>query len=194
MKVASLDVDGLAATWAGMDARREGIGVPSPAATAQGTIHGVTIEVAYSQPAKRGRDIWGTLVPHDGVWRTGANAATVFTTGGDLVIGGAEVPAGSYSLWSTYSADSQQLILNSETGQWGTAYNADNDFVAVEMTKSELPGGLLERFTISLEETSDGGLLYLDWDHTRFGIISVNPVGYGKSARVRPDVEEALAP
>ena len=168
-KVASLDIDGLAATWAGMDARGEGLGVPSPAATTQGTIQGTTIEIAYSQPAKRGRDIWGTLVPHNGVWRTGANAATIFTTGNDLVIGGAAVPAGSYTLWSTYSEDSQQLIINSETGQWGTAYNAANNFVTVEMTKSELPG-MLERFTISLEETAEGGMLHLDWDDTRFSV------------------------
>jgi len=143
--------------------------VPSPGATAAGTIHGAAIEVSYSQPAKRGRDIWGTLVPHDGVWRTGANAATILTTGSDLVVEGAELPAGSYTLWSTYSEDSQQLIINSETGQWGTAYNPANDFTTVEMTKSELPG-MLERFTISLEETAEGGMLHLDWDDARFSV------------------------
>jgi hypothetical protein len=168
-RVASLDADALATTWAGMDARGEGIGVPSPAATAQGTLHGATTEIAYAQPAKRGRDIWGGLVPHEGVWRTGANAATVFTTDTDLVIGGAAVPAGSYTLWSTYTADSQQLIINSETGQWGTAYNADRDFATVEMSTSSLPS-MLERFTISLEETTDGGMLHLDWDRNRFSV------------------------
>jgi hypothetical protein len=168
-RVAALDVDDLAASWAGMDVSGEGIGVPSPGATAAGTIHGAAIEVSYSQPAKRGRDIWGTLVPHDGVWRTGANAATILTTGSDLVVEGAELPAGSYTLWSTYSEDSQQLIINSETGQWGTAYNAANDFTTVEMTKSELPG-ILERFTISLEETAEGGMLHLDWDDARFSV------------------------
>ena len=168
-RVADLDVDGLAAAWAGMDARGEGIGVPSPGATTVETIHGATLEVAYSRPAKRGRDIWGTLVPHDGVWRTGANAATILTTGSGLVVGGAELPAGSYTLWSTYSEDSQQLIINSETGQWGTAYNAENDFATIEMTKSEL-SGMLERFTISLEETAEGGMLHLDWDDVRFSV------------------------
>jgi hypothetical protein len=103
------------------------------------------------------------------VWRTGANAATILTTGSDLVVEGAELPAGSYTLWSTYSEDSQQLIINSETGQWGTAYNAANDFTTVEMTKSELPG-MLERFTISLEETAEGGMLHLDWDDARFSV------------------------
>ncbi len=168
-RVAELDLDGLAATWAGMDTRGEGIGVPSPAATTQGTVQGVTIEIAYSQPAKRGRDIWGGLVPHGEVWRTGANAATVFTADRDLVIGGANVPAGSYTLWSTYSADTQQLIINSETGQGGTAYNPANDFATVEMSMSSLPE-MLERFTISLEETADGGMLHLDWDRTRFSV------------------------
>ena len=168
-RVATLDVDALASAWAAQDAQGEGIGIASPPAIAEATLHGANIEISYSQPAKRGRDIWGGLVPYGEVWRTGANAATVFTTDQDLVIGGAEVPAGSYTLWSTYTADSQRLIVNQETGQWGTAYNPDNDFQTVEMSRSSLPE-VVERFTISLEETADAGAIHLDWDRTRFSV------------------------
>ncbi len=168
-RVATLDVDALASAWAARDAQGEGIGVASPPATTEANLRGANIEISYSQPAKRGREIWGGLVPYGEVWRTGANAATVFTTDQDLVIGGAEVPAGSYTLWSTYTPDSQQLIINQETGQWGTAYNPDNDFQTVEMSRSSLPE-MVERFTISLEETADAGMLHLDWDGTRFSV------------------------
>ncbi len=168
-RVAALDVDALGSAWAALDARGEGIGVASPPATTQATLHGANIEIAYSQPAKRGREIWGGLVPHGEVWRTGANAATVFTTDQDLVIGGAEVPAGSYTFWSTYTADLQWLIVNHETGQWGTAHNPDNDLHTVEMIQSSLPE-VVERFTISLEETADAGVLHLDWDQSRFSV------------------------
>lgn len=168
-RVATLDVDALASAWAARDAQGEGIGVASPSATTEANLRGANIEISYSQPAKRGREIWGGLVPYGEVWRTGANAATVFTTDQDLVIGGAEVPAGSYTLWSTFTPDSQQLIINQETGQWGTAYNPDNDFQTVEMSRSSLPE-VVERFTISLEETADAGMLHLDWDRTRFSV------------------------
>ena len=168
-RVATLDVDALASAWAARDAQGEGIGVASPSATTEANLHGANIEISYSQPAKRGREIWGGLVPYGEVWRTGANAATVFTTDQDLVIGGAEVPAGSYTLWSTFTPDSQQLMINQETGQWGTAYNPDNDLQTVEMSRSSLPE-VVERFTISLEETADAGMLHLDWDGTRFSV------------------------
>ena len=168
-RVEMLDVDALASEWAARDAQGEGIGVASPAAVTAGALLGANIEIAYAQPAKRGREIWGGLVPYGEVWRTGANAATVFTTDRDLVIGGAEVPAGSYTLWSTFTPDSQQLIINQETGQWGTAHNPDNDFQTVEMSRSSLPE-VVERFTISLEETADAGMLHLDWDTTRFSV------------------------
>jgi len=158
-----LSMDSLASRWAAMDARGEGLGVPSPGATTTATVDGTSIEVRYSQPAVRGREIWGGLVPWDEVWRTGANAATHFTTDRDLRLGELLVPAGSYTLWSTYTPDSAHLIVNRQTDQWGTQYDPAQDLGRVEMERTALDTPV-ERFTISIEEDE----LRLEWAETRF--------------------------
>lgn len=164
-----LDVPILAVDFAARDARGEGLGVPSPAATATTAIGGARIEVAYSQPAKRGRKIWGGLVPYGEVWRTGANSATLFTTDSDLILRDRRVPAGSYTLWTLFTESSQELIVNRQTGQWGTEYDESRDFARIPMTVEPL-GQVAERFTISFQETRMGGVMHLDWDKTRFSV------------------------
>jgi hypothetical protein len=168
-QVSPLDLAGLAAEFAARDARGEGLGVLSPTETVQATIDGANFTVVYSRPAKRGREIWGGLVPHSEVWRTGANAATEFTTDRDLEIGGAQVPAGSYTLFSIFSPESAQLIINRQTGQWGTMYDEAQDLVRINLTPETLPESV-ERFTISIEPSGDEGVLQLIWDRTRFSV------------------------
>jgi len=166
---AEIDLDARAAAWAAADARGEGMGVASPGATETATVHGATLEIAYSQPAKRGREIWGGLVPHGEVWRTGANAATMFSTNRDLRLGDLDVPAGSYTLWSIYDESGGQLIVNKQTGQWGTQYDPEQDLGRVPMERSELAEPV-ERFTFRIEETPEGGVIHLDWDRTRWSV------------------------
>lgn len=161
------DFAALAARWAADDVAGNGFGVPSPAAVAKAEVHGTTLEIDYSQPATRGRDIWGYLVPYGQIWRTGANAATQLIVDGDLVFGDHVLEAGTYTLWSTYRADGQELIVNEQTGQWGTAYDGDYDLFRVPMTRSAAPEHT-ERFVIEIEETPEGGLIHLVWDETRF--------------------------
>jgi hypothetical protein len=168
-RVGDVDFASLASDFAARDARGEGMGVASPTETVDAAVAGASMEVVYSRPAKRGREIWGGLVPFDEVWRTGANAATSFTTDRDLEIGGVMVPAGSYTLWSVYTPESAQLIINSQTGQWGTAYDAEQDFARVDLMMETLPESM-ERFTIEIEETDEGGMLHLTWDTTRYSI------------------------
>src|SRR5271165_2225045 len=83
---------------------------------------GKTVTVDYSRPSMRNRKIFGGLVPYDQVWRTGANAATSLKTDVDLNIGGTKVPAGSYTVYTIPGMSSWQLIINKQTGQWGTKY------------------------------------------------------------------------
>lgn len=164
-RAASLDMDALASDWAARDAMGEGLGVPSPAATTTASVGGVGVEIRYSQPARRGREIWGGLVPYGEVWRTGANAATHLTVDGDVTIGDLEVPAGTYTLWSTFTDDSAELIVNRQTDQWGTQYDPDQDLGRVSMTRTELDQPV-ERFTILVQD----GMLTLEWDRTRFSV------------------------
>jgi len=159
----------MAERWAAMDTAGKGIGTPSPGAVVAMSLDGANVEVNYSQPAKRGRAIWGQLVPEGQVWRTGANAATHFSTSSNLDIAGNELPAGTYTLWSIYENGALRLIVNSQTNQWGTLHDPALDLFSAEMTKSEL-GEMAERFTISIEDTDEGGTIHFDWDMNRFSL------------------------
>jgi hypothetical protein len=135
--------------------------------TVSATLVGATLTVVYSRPAKRGREIWGGLVPWNEVWRTGANAATAFSTDRDLEIGDTRVPAGDYTLFSIYTPDSARLIVNEQTGQWGTEYHAGRDLARIDLSRETLSQPV-EQFTISIEAGDAGGALRLAWDGTAF--------------------------
>ena len=127
---------------------------------------GKTVAIQYSRPSMRGREIFGGLVPYDRVWRTGANAATTLKTDVDLNIGGADVPAGSYTLYTLPGKTSWKLIINKQTGQWGTQYSQSQDLARVDMKVSQR-SSTLEQFTISFDMTGgDSATLKLEWDTT----------------------------
>jgi hypothetical protein len=92
---------------------------PSPPATATGKVNGATIKINYSSPSVKGRQIWGSLVPYDKVWRAGANEATIFETDKDIMVEGKALHAGKYSLYAIPGEKEWTIIFNSETGQWG---------------------------------------------------------------------------
>ncbi len=132
---------------------------------------GKTVTVDYSRPSMRNRKIFGGLVPYDQVWRTGANAATSLKTDVDLNIGGTKVPAGSYTLYTLPGMSSWQLIINKQTGQWGTKYDQSQDLARIPMQVTQRPSGL-ELFTISFVKTGgDSAVLKLEWENT---IANVN--------------------
>ena len=165
-----VDVVALAADFVDRDRRGEGLGVLSPRAQVESAIGGATVRIAYGRPAKRGRALWGGLVPYDTVWRTGANAATELSTDRDLRVGDFALPAGSYSLWSRFSRDGGQLILNSGTGQWGTAHDPALDLFSVPMTR-ELRSTDVERLTFEISEGHAGnGVISLSWGRTRWSV------------------------
>lgn len=139
----------------------------SPPATASITFaDGKTATINYAQPSMRGRKIFGGLVPYDKVWRTGANAATSLKTDANLNIGGTNVPAGSYTLYTLPGEHSWQLIINKQTGQWGTKYDQSQDLARIPMKVTQRPSAL-EMFTISFDKTGgDSAMLRLEWENT----------------------------
>ena len=164
----NINLEQLASRFAKLDAQGRGMPIASPLDSAMATIDGAHLKIIYSRPSMRGRKIWGSLVPYDTVWRTGANAATEFSTNRDLMIGNTKVPAGTYTLYSIYTPDSGKLIVNSQTGQWGTVYNESRDFARIPMEKSNTD--LHEEFAISID-TSDGkGYIRLAWDTTQYQV------------------------
>lgn len=143
---------------------------PSPPMTAEMTLNGKKVTIKYSAPSMRGRKIMGGLVPFGKVWRTGANEATVLTTETDLMIGNVAVPKGSYTLWTLPGESAWKLIINKQTGQWGTQYDEKQDLARVDMKvgKTSAP---VEQFVISLAAQGKGGVLKMEWENTS---VSVN--------------------
>jgi len=144
---------------------------PSPAAKASCELAGgKSITVDYSSPRARGRKIYGGLVPYGDVWRAGANEATTFVTTSDVMIGGAHVPAGNYTLFAVPNKDKWTLVVSKKTGEWGIPYpGADSDFVRVDMKASTLPSAV-ENFTIAFDKTAHGCTLRMDGETTRASV------------------------
>ncbi len=145
------------------------LGQLSPRDTARATIAGSEVWIDYSRPTRRGRNIFGALEPWDKVWRTGANAATQLNTPVDLVIGGATVPAGKYTLWTLPSPTGWKLIINKQNGQWGTEYHPEQDLVRID-AKSETLATPVEQFVITFEPASAPTTLNFAWDKVRYSV------------------------
>jgi hypothetical protein len=144
---------------------------PSPAASASCDLgSGKAIKTNYSSPRMKGRKIYGDLVPYGQVWRTGANEATTFVASSDVVVGGTNVPAGSYTIFTVPSADKWTLIINKKTGEWGIPYKYESDELArVDMKVSKLSSPA-ENFTISYEKSGNGCTINMDWENTRASV------------------------
>ncbi|HEX2093797.1 MAG TPA: DUF2911 domain-containing protein [Longimicrobiaceae bacterium] len=165
-RVPSLDLDFLAAAFLAREQANGAMGLLSPRDSVRATLGSASLVVDYGRPSRRGRRIFGNVVPWGKVWRAGANAATHLRTDRALVIGGVVVPAGTYTLWTLPSLAGWKLILNRQTGQWGIEYDPERDLVRVEMRVERLPEAV-DQFTIAVEPEGDGGRLVLLWDDTR---------------------------
>ncbi|MFN2397260.1 MAG: DUF2911 domain-containing protein [Gemmatimonadaceae bacterium] len=164
-RVATADIEALVTTFASRDASRA-MGQLSPRDSVSAAVGSGRVTINYGRPFKRGRKVLGGIVPWDTVWRTGANAATGFTTDVDLVMGGVSIPAGKYTLWTIPSQSGWKLVVNKQTGQWGTEYDVKQDLARIEMRRETLAVPV-EQFTISLEPSGSGGVLSMSWDDTR---------------------------
>jgi hypothetical protein len=133
------------------------------------------VAVNYGQPWARGRVVEGGLIPNGSVWRLGANEATAFTTDVNLRIGALSVPKGSYTLFTLWSpAAGMQLIVNKETGQWGTDYKQPSDLGRVPMTARTL-ADTRDALSITLEPaaataTPAGGTIRITWGKSEFSV------------------------
>lgn len=132
-------------------------GAPAPTA--------VTITIDYGQPHARGRSVPAELANSGTVWRTGANVSTTLTTEVDLTIGGRDVPKGSYSIFTIRDGDNYQLIVNQNTGQWGTEYDQSKDLVRIPLRSRALHEAQ-ESLSITLVPAAEPparGVLAISW-------------------------------
>ncbi len=141
----------------------------SPHETVNATVGDAKISIVYGRPytkdPKSGekRKIWGGLVPFGKVWRMGADEATLFTTDKAISIGGTAVAPGTYSLYLLPAEDGAKLIVNKQTGQWGTKYDESQDLVRIDLKKQTLDAPV-DQFTIAV----DKGVLKLMWENTQY--------------------------
>lgn len=137
----------------------------SPEAVAQIDQNGLHIKVDYCQPYKKGRKIFGGLVPYGKVWRTGANEATVIDFNQDVTIAERPLSKGEYSFWTIPAQQGWTAIFNRETGQWGTNYDSTKDVIRVPiLSRQHRPAA--EQFTIDFIPKPNGATMTLVWDET----------------------------
>jgi len=154
--------------------------IPSPRDSVFLTLDTTVISVNYGRPSIRGRKIMGGLVPWNKVWRTGANQATHLKTSSDMTFGGVPVTRGTYTLWTLPSPGGWKVILNKQTGQWGTVYNPALDLARFDAAVEQTPA-LVDTFTVTLQATGrTSGVMRLEWERT--AVV----VPFQKNDRVRP--------
>lgn len=166
--VDSVDISALTTAWTLAEAERGASGTLSPRDTAEAVIGSSRVTIDYGRPRKRGRVIFGGIVPWGEVWRTGANAATQLMVESPTTIGGTlKLQPGVYTLWTVPTETGATLIVNGQAGQWGTEYHAERDIGRVSLTVSAGPE--VEMLTIQIEERGENrGAIIFAWDTARW--------------------------
>jgi hypothetical protein len=143
---------------------------PSPLAVTAIRYKDAYLKITYSQPQKRGREIFGKLLPYGEVWRTGANEATELLTTKNIQINGTLLKAGVYSLFTIPQKDKWTIIINSEVGLWG-AYNYNSKLDVMRFDIPITPTDVVyESFTIELNHRNEMADLLLYWDKIKISI------------------------
>ena len=151
----------------GQAAKRIEFPAPSPACTIKQRVGLTDIEIVYSRPSMKGRQIFGSVVPYAAVWRTGANAATKISFSTMVKLKGTPIPAGSYALYTIPGEAEWTIILNKGVGQSGTQYDEKADVVRFNVRPVTLSDTSLETFTIEFNHLRDkSAILNLIWDKT----------------------------
>jgi hypothetical protein len=164
-RIADVDVEAVAQRWGDADRLGRTFGALSPRDTVRAVVGTASVMIDYSRPARRGRVIWGDVVPWEQVWRLGADMATHFTTGADLVIGETTVPAGRYTLWMIPSMETSYLVVSSAVNVFGTAYNPARDFARIPLRRMRVVPET-DRLTLSIAD----GALVVRWEETAFTV------------------------
>ncbi|MGH7477830.1 MAG: DUF2911 domain-containing protein [Longimicrobiales bacterium] len=179
-----IELDPLIDEFAARDESGRGLGMLSPYRAYRAQVEGANLWVDYSAPSKRGRTVFGGIVPWNEVWRTGANQATHFATDRELEIGEARVPPGTYTLFTIPAPDGWTLIINRETGQGGLDHDPAHDLARVPL-RVERVDPAAEQFRIDIESAAGGGVLAFVWMRR----------GHGRrSACAEPDAFAAPCP
>jgi hypothetical protein len=136
----------------------------SPHVRTEWKIDGAALSIEYGRPFLKDRSI-RTVAPYGKVWRAGADEATTFKTDKALKFGTLSVPAGTYTLFAIPGEAEWQLVINKQTGQWGTVYSQDQDLGRVPMKVGKATNAA-EQLTWAIDDTPSGATLRLEWGTT----------------------------
>ncbi|MDX2267723.1 MAG: DUF2911 domain-containing protein [Bryobacter sp.] len=146
-------------------------GRKSPHEKVEATHEGKPITIEYGRPSKKGRKIFGGLVPYGKVWRTGADERTLITLPTDVMFGSLHVPAGSYSLWTVPGEKEWQLVVNKQAKGWGADWDYETKIKPEEVGRAPMKVSTIpavEQFTIKLLPRGENHFdLVMEWDTTR---------------------------
>ena len=163
---------------------------PSPACTIKQRVGLTDIEVVYSRPGVKGREIFGGLVPYGQVWRTGANAATKVTFSTAVKLNGTDIPAGTYALFTIPGESEWTVIINRGAAQWGSFQYDEKADVARFKTTPVPFAEQIETFTIEFNRIRDeSAFMDLVWDHTVVPIHIEIPL----TDKLAPQIEAVMA-
>lgn len=127
----------------------------------------VSVNLDYSRPSKKSREIFGGLVPYNKIWRTGANNPTTISFSDYVKINNQLISAGEYHLYSVPTESTLDLVIYEKTDAWGSLPTFDKSKVIARVSSDfiDLPN-TVETFTISFENISNNGsTLNIMWDN-----------------------------
>ncbi len=162
---------------------------PSPGCTIKQRVGVTDIEIVYSRPSMKGREIFGNVVPFGAVWRTGANNATKITFSTPVKLNDTDVAAGTYALYTIPGESEWTIILNKGVGKSGTQYDEKEDVLRFKAMPMEMSASI-ESFTIEFNHLRDeSAVLNLVWDHT---VVPIN-IGIELTSKLVPQIETVMA-
>ena len=124
------------------------------------------IKIIYSRPQLKGRSL-DKLAPAGKVWRTGANEAAELTLYSDMMVGGAKVPAGTYTFYVIPGETEWTAIISKDLNVWGSYfYDEANDVARIKVPVKQHSDSL-EAFSIMFDDSDKGIDMYLGWDKSR---------------------------
>ncbi|ALJ04414.1 hypothetical protein APS56_04350 [Pseudalgibacter alginicilyticus] len=147
----------------------------SPKDIVEFKLNDLKLQVFYNRPSKKGREVFGALVPYNKVWRTGANEATTFETNKALKIGNDSLPAGKYTLWTVPNDTLWHVIFNKKQYPWGVdtemnpMWDPNYDVLDLKVPVQKIPN-TVEQFTIAFDNSTDNLSLTMAWDNIKIEV------------------------
>ena len=165
----------------------------SPASEVKQMVGLTEIEIEYSRPSMRGREVFGNLVPFGKVWRTGADNSTKISFDTDVIISGKTIQSGTYSIFSIPNKESWEIILYSDVELWGVPRDwSENKIVFSSMfdVKKLKKSNTVETFTISFNDLTNNDVnMSISWENTSVDIKIEVPT----RSMVESDINKVLS-